>query len=136
MAARQRAAPPAGKKAARKRKVEGRTRKGGKGYQRSQEHTPETLPATTMITGSVGSVKNLWSLIDERLKELDLNWTSMAKQLQITRQYIYDCLQRGRMPWSKFRLICGILGWDARDVVTFTFTRPSTGKDTSHDEKG
>ncbi len=132
MAAPRRPARPAGKKAPRKRKAKEKTRKGGKGYQRSQEHTPETLPATTVITGSVGSVENLWSRIDQRLEELDTNWTAMARQIQITRQYIYDCLQRGRMPYTKLRLICGILGWDVHDVITFTHTP----KDHDDDEEG
>jgi hypothetical protein len=107
---------------------------GGKGYQRSQEHTPGTLPPTTLITGSVGTVKGLWSRIDDRLRVINMSWRAMASEAGYTRQYIMDCLQRGRMPYKTLRLVCGVLGWEINSVVSFSFTQITTDDKDTHGE--
>lgn len=91
-----------------------------KGYTQSSTR-PESTPAETRLHGIVGRVKDLYGLIDERLKELDWNWVTLADQIPCSRQYVVDLAsKKDQIPADFFFRVCQVLGIQASTHILTT----------------
>lgn len=69
------------------------------------------------IHGVVGAVDNLYDLIDAELKARDWNWSTLAKEVPCSRQYLVKVTVKDSIPEEFFYRLCQILEWDAEAVM-------------------
>lgn len=92
-----------------------------KGYSRKNPAVRESLiaakPAETYLTGVVGAVPQVWRLIDDRLRDRNWNWVTLAREIPCTRQYLERLTDQPSMPAELFLRICAILEIDPHKVI-------------------
>lgn len=69
------------------------------------------------IHGVVGTVSNLYDKIDEELKARDWNWSTLAKKVPCSRQYLVKVTAKNSIPDEFFFRLCQILDWTATEVM-------------------
>lgn len=88
-----------------------------KGYT-NRATRPEGVPPETHLHGIVGKVVDLYGTIDGRLKALNWNWVTLAKQIPCSRQYVVDLVfSKDTMPHDFFCRLCQVLDLDPQSLI-------------------
>lgn len=75
------------------------------------------MPARTQLHGVVGHVDGFYELIDARLRELDMSWKTLARQVPCAVQYLFKLTKSESVPYDMFLVLCQNLGIDPDEHV-------------------
>ncbi len=70
-----------------------------------------------LLHGTVGAVEDLYDKIDRELKGRDWNWSTLAKEVPCSRQYLVKVTAKDSIPAEFFHRICQILEWDPDELL-------------------
>jgi hypothetical protein len=74
-------------------------------------------PPTTIVHGTVGTVDGLHEIIDDRLRELDWSWSTLAAQYPCSRQYIHAIAKNSRVAHKTLVRIFEILEMPLKGII-------------------
>lgn len=84
-----------------------------KGYTRALANRRDRFrgrAGQTVLTGTIGTVEDLFRIVDARLSERDWNWSTLAEHARVSRSYLVERIRGGQsLPWATYLRVCSIL---------------------------
>lgn len=85
----------------------------------------------TALTGTIGTVHDLFRIVDEALSKRDWNWSTLADNARVSRSYLVERIRGGQsLPWATYLRVCTILQIPPYDNLSSTVPTGSTSATT------
>lgn len=79
---------------------------------------------TSIVVGTVGTVRNLFEVVEARLRETQTGWDDLARRAGVSRQYVTRVLREPKMPLDFVVSVCRAVGLRPASVIEpTTFVR-------------